>query len=81
MNKLLIIWENTCEQKIVADMRKVIANHPEIEQKRLHRRVFFDYINSQNNLALMVSSFLLLGIWDSESEDFSLQFLVLVRLL
>ncbi|KAG0575530.1 hypothetical protein KC19_5G010400 [Ceratodon purpureus] len=40
--------------KIVADMRKVIANHPEIEQKRLHRRVFFDYVNSQNNLALMI---------------------------
>ncbi|KAG0606299.1 hypothetical protein M758_9G130100 [Ceratodon purpureus] len=39
--------------KIVADMRKVIANHPEIEQKRLHRRVFFDHISSQN-LALMI---------------------------
>ncbi|XP_024360334.1 mechanosensitive ion channel protein 2, chloroplastic isoform X2 [Physcomitrium patens] len=38
---------------IVADMRKVLANHPEIEQKRLHRRVFFDHINSQN-LALMI---------------------------
>lgn len=34
-------------------MRKVIANHPEIEQKRLHRRVFFDHISSQN-LALMI---------------------------
>lgn len=43
-----------CVQKIVADMRKVIAYHPEIEQRRLHRRVFFDYVNSEN-LALMVS--------------------------
>jgi hypothetical protein len=34
-------------------MRKVLTRHPQIEQQRLHRRIFFDYIN-QKNLALMV---------------------------
>jgi MscS family membrane protein len=40
-------------QNIVADMRKVLAKNPQIEQQRLHRRVFMDNIN-QENQALMV---------------------------
>lgn len=40
-------------QIIVADMRKVLAKNPQIEQQRLHRRVFLDNINPENQ-ALMV---------------------------
>lgn len=50
-------------QPIVADMRKVLAKHPQVEQQRLHRRVFFDQIDPENQ-ALMVSaqSFLITGV-------------------
>lgn len=41
-------------QNIVADMRKVLAKHPQIEQQRLHRRVFLENINPDNQ-ALLVS--------------------------
>ncbi|MCI22650.1 mechanosensitive ion channel protein 2 chloroplastic-like, partial [Trifolium medium] len=37
---------------IVADMRKVLAKNPQVEQQRLHRRVFLDNINPENQ-ALM----------------------------
>lgn len=40
-------------QIIVADMRKVLAKNPQVEQQRLHRRVFLDNINPENQ-ALMV---------------------------
>lgn len=40
-------------QNIVADMRKVLAKNPQVEQQRLHRRVFLDNINPENQ-ALMV---------------------------
>lgn len=40
-------------QIIVADMRKVLAKNPQVEQQRLHRRVFLDDINPENQ-ALMV---------------------------
>lgn len=43
-------------QPIVTDMRKVLAKHPQVEQHRLHRRVFFDQIDPENQ-ALMVSIF------------------------
>ncbi|XP_044481473.1 mechanosensitive ion channel protein 2, chloroplastic-like isoform X2 [Mangifera indica] len=43
---------------IVADMRKVLAKNPQIEQQRLHRRVFLDNINSENQaLLILVSCF------------------------
>lgn len=42
-------------QLIVADMRKVLAKHPQVEQHRLHRRVFFDQIDPENQ-ALLVSA-------------------------
>ena len=48
-------------QNIVADMRKVLAKNPHIEQQRLHRRVFLENINPENQ-ALQVN-ILLLGIW------------------
>lgn len=38
---------------IVADMRKVISKHPQVEQRRLHRRVFLESIDPENQ-ALMV---------------------------
>lgn len=42
-------------QNIVADMRKVLAKNPQVEQQKLHRRVFLDNINPENQ-ALMVRS-------------------------
>lgn len=41
-------------QPIVADMRKVLAKHPQVEQQRLHRRVFFDNVDPENQ-SLLVS--------------------------
>ncbi|KAI4366533.1 hypothetical protein MLD38_022401 [Melastoma candidum] len=38
---------------IVADMRKVLAKNPQVEQQRLHRRVFMENIDPENQ-ALMV---------------------------
>ncbi|KAK3150115.1 hypothetical protein QOZ80_3AG0228620 [Eleusine coracana subsp. coracana] len=38
---------------IVADMRKVLAKNPNIEQQKLHRRVFFETIDPKNQ-ALMI---------------------------
>ncbi|KAF2311732.1 hypothetical protein GH714_026446 [Hevea brasiliensis] len=43
---------------IVADMRKVLAKNPQIEQQRLHRRVFLDNIDPENQaLKILVSCF------------------------
>eukprot|EP00249_Psilotum_nudum_P019802 c27424_g1_i1 orf=782-3163(+) len=43
---------------IVSDMRKVLAKHPQVEQKRLHRRVFFDNLDPENqSLLILVSCF------------------------
>lgn len=43
---------------IVTDMRKVLAKHPQVEQHRLHRRVFFDQIDPENQaLMILVSCF------------------------
>lgn len=39
-------------------MRKVLAKNPQIEQKKLHRRVFLDNIDPENQ-ALLVRSILL----------------------
>lgn len=41
-------------QKIVADMRKVLAKNPQVEQQKLHRRVFLDNIDPENQ-SLLVS--------------------------
>ena len=43
-------------QTILADMRKVLAKNPQVEQKKLHRRVFLEDINPENQ-ALMVGTF------------------------
>ena len=45
-------------QNVVADMRKVLAKNPQVEQQRLHRRVFLESIDPENQ-ALMVRFFLL----------------------
>ncbi|KAE8696000.1 Mechanosensitive ion channel protein 3 [Hibiscus syriacus] len=43
---------------IVADMRKVLAKNPQVEQQRLHRRVFLENINPDNQaLLILVSCF------------------------
>ncbi|XP_051137468.1 mechanosensitive ion channel protein 2, chloroplastic-like isoform X2 [Andrographis paniculata] len=43
---------------IVADMRKVLAKNPQVEHKKLHRRVFFESINPENQaLTILISCF------------------------
>ncbi|KAL4285123.1 hypothetical protein GQ457_16G016710 [Hibiscus cannabinus] len=43
---------------VVADMRKVLAKNPQVEQQKLHRRVFFESINPENQaLMILVSCF------------------------
>ncbi|MCL7022718.1 hypothetical protein MKW94_005282 [Papaver nudicaule] len=43
---------------IVADMRKVLAKNPQVEHKKLHRRVFLDNVNAENQaLLILVSCF------------------------
>ncbi|XP_065875096.1 mechanosensitive ion channel protein 2, chloroplastic [Euphorbia lathyris] len=43
---------------IVADMRKVLAKNPQVEQQRLHRRVFLDNIDPENQaLRILISCF------------------------
>ncbi|XP_027074892.1 mechanosensitive ion channel protein 2, chloroplastic-like [Coffea arabica] len=43
---------------IVADMRKVLAKNPQVEQQKLHRRVFLENINPENQaLLIFVSCF------------------------
>ncbi|KAF5462005.1 hypothetical protein F2P56_018051 [Juglans regia] len=43
---------------IVADMRKVLAKNPQVEQQRLHRRVFLEDVNPENQaLMILVSCF------------------------
>lgn len=51
-NLLVLPWPSM--QKIVADMRKVLAKNPQVEQQKLHRRVFLDNIDPENQ-ALLVS--------------------------
>jgi len=41
---------------IVADMRKVLAKNPQVEQQRLHRRVFLDNIDPENQALLILIS-------------------------
>lgn len=41
-------------KNIVADMRKVLAKNPQVEQQKLHRRVFLDNVDPENQ-ALLVS--------------------------
>ncbi|KAD7478596.1 hypothetical protein E3N88_01732 [Mikania micrantha] len=43
---------------IVADMRKVLAKNPQVEQQRLHRRVFLENVDPENqSLLILVSCF------------------------
>nr|GFB75181.1 mechanosensitive ion channel protein 2, chloroplastic-like isoform X1 [Tanacetum cinerariifolium] len=37
---------------IVADMRKVLAKNPQVEQQRLHRRVFLENVDRENQALL-----------------------------
>ncbi|XP_047322969.1 mechanosensitive ion channel protein 2, chloroplastic-like isoform X2 [Impatiens glandulifera] len=52
---------------IVSDMRKVLENNPQVEQQRLHRRVFLENINPENQaLMILVSCF----VKTSRSEEY-----------
>ncbi|VVB13953.1 unnamed protein product [Arabis nemorensis] len=43
---------------IVADMRKVLAKNPQVEQQRLHRRVFLENVDPENQaLRILISCF------------------------
>ncbi|GLT60608.1 hypothetical protein SLA2020_333660 [Shorea laevis] len=43
---------------IVADMRKVLAKNPQVEQQKLHRRVFLENVDPENQaLMILVSCF------------------------
>ncbi|KAL2905862.1 Mechanosensitive ion channel protein 2 chloroplastic [Bienertia sinuspersici] len=43
---------------IVADMRKVLAKNPQVEQQKLHRRVFLDNVDPENQaLRILISCF------------------------
>ncbi|MBA0851129.1 hypothetical protein Goshw_013703 [Gossypium schwendimanii] len=45
-------------ENIVADMRKVLAKNPQVEQQRLHRRVFLENVSPENQaLLILVSCF------------------------
>ncbi|KAG9139850.1 hypothetical protein Leryth_015236 [Lithospermum erythrorhizon] len=41
---------------IVADMRKVLAKNPQVEQQKLHRRVFLENVNPDNQALLILIS-------------------------
>ncbi|XP_047315587.1 mechanosensitive ion channel protein 2, chloroplastic-like isoform X2 [Impatiens glandulifera] len=41
---------------IVADMRKVLAKNSQVEHKRLHRRVFLDIVDTENQALLILIS-------------------------
>ncbi|KAM1091572.1 hypothetical protein FF1_019039 [Malus domestica] len=41
---------------IVADMRKVLSKNPQVEQQRLHRRVFLDNVTPENQALLILIS-------------------------
>ncbi|KAK2445472.1 mechanosensitive ion channel protein 2, chloroplastic [Trifolium repens] len=52
---------------IIADMRKVLAKNPLVEQKKLHRRVFLEDVNPENQaLMILVSCF----VKTSHSEEY-----------
>ncbi|KAG2335101.1 hypothetical protein Bca52824_006281 [Brassica carinata] len=43
---------------IVADMRKVLAKNPQVEQQKLHRRIFLEDVNPENQaLVILISCF------------------------
>ncbi|CAH8353674.1 unnamed protein product [Eruca vesicaria subsp. sativa] len=43
---------------IVADMRKVLAKNPQVEQQKLHRRIFLEDVNPENQaLMILISCF------------------------
>ncbi|CAH2073235.1 unnamed protein product [Thlaspi arvense] len=48
----------TVNVNIVADMRKVLAKNPQVEQQKLHRRIFLENVNPENQaLVILISCF------------------------
>ncbi|EFJ36514.1 hypothetical protein SELMODRAFT_61619, partial [Selaginella moellendorffii] len=64
---------------IVADMRKVLSKHPQVEHRRLHRRVFFDNIDPSNqSLMIMISCFVKTSHYEDISEIILLNLLKVI---
>ncbi|KAK7410462.1 hypothetical protein VNO78_01261 [Psophocarpus tetragonolobus] len=52
---------------IIADLRKILAKNPQVEQRKLHRRVFLENIDPENQaLMILVSCF----VKTSHSEEY-----------
>ena len=54
------LCSNLLVQNIVADMRKVLAKNPQVEKQKLHRRVFLENVNPENQAVMLSVSFVLL---------------------
>ncbi|KAL8143469.1 hypothetical protein V2J09_016501 [Rumex salicifolius] len=59
---------------IVADMRKVLAKNPQVEQQKLHRRVFLDNVDTENQALLYPSSCLTFNYADLYTLNRSAEF-------
>nr|XP_009785633.1 PREDICTED: mechanosensitive ion channel protein 3, chloroplastic-like isoform X2 [Nicotiana sylvestris] len=67
---------------IVADMRKVLAKNPQIEQQRLHRRVFLDNVDPENQaLMIMISCFVKTSYFEEYSRVKEVILLDLLRVI
>ncbi|WVZ21562.1 hypothetical protein V8G54_008884 [Vigna mungo] len=58
---------------IIADMRKVLAKNPQVEQRKLHRRVFLENIDPENQalmslLELTNHTNYICDVWSSDNE-------------
>jgi len=51
-------------QSIIADMRKVLAKNPQVEQRKLHRRVFLENIDPENQALMVDIAFLFIGLYN-----------------
>lgn len=51
-------------QSIIAYMRKVLAKNPQVEQKKLHIRVFLENIDPENQALMVEISFLFIGLYN-----------------
>ena len=45
-------------------MRKVLAKNPQVEQRKLHRRVFLENIDPENQALMVEIPFLFIGLYN-----------------
>ena len=45
-------------------MRKVLAKNPQVEQRKLHRRVFLENIDPENQALMVDIAFLFIGLYN-----------------